>query len=99
MQLCLQSLGKDYALAREPKHGKVRGVTIKKLEEQGLSRTEAERQWDALFAEKAIKHEQTEVIKALDKKIEVARKSGDTSEFLRLKHERKLQLIPLKKRY
>ena len=76
--------------------GDVRGVTIKSLEEQGLSRTEAERQWDALFAEKTIKHEQTEVIKALDKKIEVARKSGDTSEFLRLKHERKVTVDTFK---
>lgn len=76
--------------------GDARGVTIKSLEEQGLSRTEAERQFDAIFAEKILKYEQTEVIKKFDAQIETARKSGDTSEYLRLKHEKKVKLDEFK---
>lgn len=76
--------------------GDARGVTIKSLEEQGLSRTEAERQFDAIFAEKMIKHEQTEVVKKFDAQIETARKNGDTSEYLRLKHEKKVKLDEFK---
>ena len=72
--------------------GEARGITIKTLQEQGLSRTEAERQFDAIFAEKMLKHEQTAEINAINVKIEEARKSGDTSEFLRLKHDKKVKV-------
>lgn len=76
--------------------GDVRGVTIKSLEEQGLSRTEAERQFDALFAEKMLKHERTQEIAALSAKIEEARKSGDLSKYIELKGEKKLKLDEFK---
>ena len=76
--------------------GDARGVTIKTLQEQGLSRTEAERQFDAIFAEKMLKHEQTAEVNALNVKIEEARKSGDTSEYLKLKHEKKIMLDEFK---
>lgn len=76
--------------------GDVRGVTIKSLEEQGLSRTEAERQFDALFAEKMLKHERTQEIAALSAKIEEVRKSGDLSKYIELKGEKKLKLDEFK---
>lgn len=76
--------------------GELRGVTIASLQEQGLTRPEAERQWDALFAEKVIKHEQSAEISKLNQQIEAVRKEGNTSEYIKLKHEKKVKLEEFK---
>ncbi len=76
--------------------GKLRGKTIQSLMAEGLTRTEAERQFDAIFAEKLQKREVREVTAKFDAQIEEARKAGDTSEYLRLKHEKKVKLDEFK---
>ena len=73
--------------------GELRGTTIQSLmAEGGLSRVDAERQWDAIFAEKLRKQEVRDLTADFDKKIEEARKQGDTEKFLKLKHDKKLKL-------
>jgi hypothetical protein len=76
--------------------GELRGTTISSLVDQGLTRADAEKQFDSIFAEKLIKHERTAEIRVLDKKIEDARKSGDTSEYIRLKHDKKTRIAEFK---
>lgn len=76
--------------------GALRGTTIQSLMAEGLTRTEAERQFDAIFAEKLQKREVREVTAKFDAQIEEARKAGNTSEYLRLKHEKKVKLDEFK---
>ena len=76
--------------------GEARGMTISSLMAEGLSRTEAERQFDAVFAEKLQKREVREVTAKFDAQIEEARKSGDTAEYLKLKHDKKVKLDEFK---
>jgi hypothetical protein len=76
--------------------GELRGTTISSLVDQGLTRADAEKQFDSIFAEKLIKRERTDEIRILDKKIEDARKSGDTSEYIRLKHDKKTRIAEFK---
>lgn len=71
--------------------GELRGETISSLQASGLSRTEAERQWDAIFKEKLQKHERTQEMATLNAKIEEVRKSGDTSEYIKLKQQKKVK--------
>ena len=71
--------------------GEVRGLTIKELQAEGLSRTEAERQWDAIFLEKLQKHERREEIAELTARAEEVRRSGDTSEYIKLKEQKKIK--------
>lgn len=71
--------------------GQLRGETITSLQASGLSRTEAERQWDAIFKEKLQKHERTQEMAAINSKIEEVRKSGDTSEYIKLKQQKQLK--------
>jgi len=76
--------------------GALRGTTIQSLMAEGLTRTEAERQFDAIFAEKLQKREVREVTAKFDAQIEEARKAGNTSDYLRLKHEKKVKLDEFK---
>jgi len=76
--------------------GELRGTTISSLVDQGLTRADAEKQFDSIFAEKLIKHERTAEVRTLNKKIEETRKSGDTSEYLKLKHEKKTKVAEFK---
>ena len=76
--------------------GKVRGETIATLEKSGLSRSEAERKWDAIFSEKLIKKERESELKTLNAKIETVRKSGDMSEYLKLRDAKKKKVAEFK---
>lgn len=76
--------------------GEVRGLTISSLMEGGMTRADAEKKWDSIFADKLIKHERTAEIRQLDKKIETARQSGDQSEYIKLKHQKKMRLDEFK---
>ena len=76
--------------------GEVRGMTIASLQEQGLTRSDAEKRFDEIFAEKLIKKERTREIKQLDTQIEEARVSGDQAREIELKHERKLKVAEFK---
>ena len=76
--------------------GELRGTTIQSLMAEGFTRTEAERQFDAIFAEKLQKREVREVTAKFDAQIEEARKAGNTSDYLRLKHEKKVKLDEFK---
>ena len=71
--------------------GELRGETISSLQASGLSRTEAERQWDAIFKEKLQKHERTQEMATLNAKIEEVRKSGDTAEYIKLKQQKQVK--------
>lgn len=76
--------------------GELRGLTIASLQEQGLTRTDAEKRFDEIFAQKLIKHERSIEIKQLDQKIEQARVAGDQTEEIKLRHERKQKIAMFK---
>ena len=71
--------------------GELRGTSINSLIEQGLTRSDAEKKFDSLMKEKLINKQQTKVIKDLDKAIEKAQKSGNVSEFLKLKKQKEVK--------
>lgn len=76
--------------------GELRGMTIASLQEQGLTRTDAEKRFDEIFAQKLIKKERTQEIRKLDDAIEQARTSGDQAEYIRMKHKKKEKLAEFK---
>ena len=76
--------------------GEVRGETIATLEKSGLSRSEAERKWEAIFSEKLIKKEREAELRGFNEKIEAARKSGDMSEYIKLRGEKKAKVAEFK---
>ena len=76
--------------------GEVRGTTIASLMEQGLTRTDAEKRFDEIFAQKLVKKERTAEIRRLDEAIEQARSSGDQAEYIKLKQEKKLKVAEFK---
>lgn len=76
--------------------GELRGTTIQSLVADGLSRTEAEKQWDSIFEAKLQKREVREVTAKFDKQIDEALKSGDTAEYIKLKNEKKTKLEEFK---
>jgi len=76
--------------------GEVRGMTIASLIEGGMTRADAEKKWDSIFADKLIKHERTAEMRGMDKKIEAARQAGNQAEYIRLKHQKKMKLDEFK---
>ena len=72
--------------------GELRGTTIKSLmEDSGLSRSEAEKEFDSIFNETIKKNNNTKEMKALDKAIEKANKDGDVAEFIKLKNQKEVK--------
>tara|TARA_B100001250_G_scaffold244250_1_gene209956 strand:- start:396 stop:3914 length:3519 start_codon:yes stop_codon:yes gene_type:complete len=65
--------------------GELRAVTINSLMQDGFARSDAEKKWDDIFSNKLIAKERTEEIRELNKKIEIARKSPDQTEWFKLK--------------
>ena len=72
--------------------GELRGTTIKSLmERSGLSRSEAEKEFDSIFNATIKKNSATKEMKALDKAIEKASKDGNVAEFIKLKKQKEVK--------
>ena len=72
--------------------GELRGTTIKSLmERSGLSRSEAEKEFDSIFNATIKKNNNTKEMKALDKAIEKASKDGNVAEFIKLKKQKEVK--------
>ena len=68
--------------------GDVRGVTIKSLQKNGLTREEAEREFNEIMQARIKSFNNTRDIRELNTKIEAAKESGDYDEYLQLKKQK-----------
>jgi len=72
--------------------GELRGTTIKSLmERSGLSRSEAEKEFDSIFNATIKKKNNTKEMRALNIAIEKANKDGNVAEFIKLKKQKEVK--------
>ena len=76
--------------------GDLRGVTVKSLRKQGLSRSDAQKQFESLVKDKVAKFEATQEIRDLNVKIEAARQRGDIPEYITLKKQKDTKELEFK---
>ena len=76
--------------------GDLRGVTVKSLRKQGLSRTDAQKQFESLVKDKVAKFEAKQEIRDLNVKIEAARQRGDIPEYITLKKQKDTKELEFK---